>query len=140
MFRKIFKCLPVRRSRFWNADPVERLLDGNYGRRWIPNRSAAWSASRICPIKATHAMGEDKSVDRAWTRGRDTAERRIADIRAEHAYQIDPSLPVADACSASRRETVIEGLFGRFGCDSRGNQNADSKWSAIFGGRCSKDR
>src|SRR5262249_28398635 len=31
MFGKVFKCLPLRRSRFWNAKPVERLLDDNYG-------------------------------------------------------------------------------------------------------------
>src|SRR5262245_44787188 len=31
MFGKVFKCLPLRRSRFWNVEQVERLLDDNYG-------------------------------------------------------------------------------------------------------------
>src|SRR5262249_5721068 len=40
MFGKVFKCLPLRRSRFWNAEPVELLLDDNYG----------YLGSRISPM------------------------------------------------------------------------------------------
>jgi hypothetical protein len=31
MLGEVFKCLPLRRSRFRNAEPVERVLDDNYG-------------------------------------------------------------------------------------------------------------
>jgi hypothetical protein len=31
VFGEFINCLPLRHSRFWNAEPVERVLDDNYG-------------------------------------------------------------------------------------------------------------